>query len=102
MIRKWWGTKASLQYLYKILSLHYLQITAALIVCGFLHNTKSISLYPDRYTFWEKDGRQFVSDVLYEQKEGSPHQYIRSAGDIRNDSVIVYNHTLYSSAQKAQ
>lgn len=45
--------------------------------------------YPDRYTFWEKDGRQFVSDVLYEQKEGSPHQYIRSAGDIRNDSVIV-------------
>ncbi len=45
--------------------------------------------FPDTYTFIEMNGQQFVSDVLYEQKEGSPHKYIKSDYEIKENSVIV-------------
>jgi len=45
--------------------------------------------YPDTYLFLKADGKEYVGDVLYEQKERSPHQYVRDANEIMQDSVIV-------------
>ncbi|MCM1264030.1 MAG: FkbM family methyltransferase [Butyrivibrio sp.] len=45
--------------------------------------------FPDTYSFLKMDGKEFVDDVLYEQKERSPHQYICKKDDIKQNSVIV-------------
>ncbi len=45
--------------------------------------------FPDTFSFGETGGVQYVDDILYEQREGSPHLYIRSEDDIRGGSVIV-------------
>lgn len=45
--------------------------------------------FPDTFLFGEADGIQYVDDVLYEQKEKSPHLYLRNKNDIREGSVIV-------------
>ena len=45
--------------------------------------------FPDNYKFFKVDGKEFIDDILYEHKEGSPHQYIRESGEIEQDSVIV-------------
>lgn len=45
--------------------------------------------FPADYPFLQADGRQFVPDILFEQKDGSPHQYVRNAEEIRDGSVII-------------
>ena len=45
--------------------------------------------FPDTYQFIKIDDKEFVDDILFEQKEGSPHQYIRETSEIKQDSVIV-------------
>lgn len=45
--------------------------------------------FPDNYQFIKIDGKEYVDDILYEHREGSPHQYIRETSEIKQDSVIV-------------
>lgn len=45
--------------------------------------------FPDSYVFIQADGRERVGDILYEQKKGSPHQYIQNTNEIKPGSVIV-------------
>lgn len=45
--------------------------------------------YPDTYLFLRADGKEYVGDILYEQKKDSPHQYVSDANEITQDSVIV-------------
>ena len=45
--------------------------------------------FPDTFLFGEAEGNQYVYDILYEQKERSPHLYTRSEQDISNGSIIV-------------
>lgn len=33
--------------------------------------------YPDSYPFLERDNKEYLSDIMYEQKENSPHLYIK-------------------------
>lgn len=45
--------------------------------------------FPVNYPFLQADDHQFVPDVLFEQKEGSPHQYVQNPEDVREGSIIV-------------
>lgn len=45
--------------------------------------------FPDNYNFMEADGKELVGDILYEQKDGSPHQYVRKNDEINEGSIIV-------------
>lgn len=45
--------------------------------------------FPDTFPVRGVEGTEYVDDVLYEQKEGSPHLYIRSEDDVKEGSVIV-------------
>lgn len=45
--------------------------------------------YPDEFTFIKTDGKEYVDDVLYEQKKGSPHMYITKDNEVKDNGVIV-------------
>ena len=45
--------------------------------------------YPNFYKFSRDDNGEYVADVLYEQKEGSPHLYVRQENDIFDGSVVI-------------
>lgn len=45
--------------------------------------------FPDAYHFIIIDGKEFVDDISYEQKEGSPHQYVCKTSEIKQGGVIV-------------
>lgn len=45
--------------------------------------------FPDTYPFYKRDGKEFTGDILYEQKDGSPHQYVCKPSEIKHNSVIV-------------
>ncbi|GFI01448.1 hypothetical protein IMSAGC005_00270 [Lachnospiraceae bacterium] len=45
--------------------------------------------YPKEYAFAREDGRECVYDVLFEQGEHSPHQYITKEGQIQEGSIII-------------
>lgn len=46
--------------------------------------------YPDEYhLFWKRDGKEYITDIMCEQKENSPHLYIEDRNSILPDSVIV-------------
>ncbi len=45
--------------------------------------------YPIDYKFQKKDGKDIVTDILYEQGEDSPHLYVRADYEIPNNAVIV-------------
>lgn len=45
--------------------------------------------FPDTFLFEGADAIQYVDDILYEQKDKSPHLYLRNGNDIREGSVIV-------------
>lgn len=44
--------------------------------------------YPDDYIFVEKNGKQYIYDVLSEQYEDSPHLYIREPQKIINGCIV--------------
>lgn len=48
--------------------------------------------YPKNYRFLKKSGKEYVKDILYEQGDKSPHQYIRNEhviSDSIKDGVLV-------------
>lgn len=45
--------------------------------------------YPRNWKFEVKNGKQYVSDILYEQKEGSPHLYLNKNHQLKQGGVIV-------------
>lgn len=46
--------------------------------------------YPDTYNYFRlQDGKEYISDIMYEQKEKSPHLYIENEEDIPQGTVIV-------------
>lgn len=45
--------------------------------------------YPKDYIFPKRNGKEYISDVLYEQGENSPHLYIKNQKDIPKNSIIV-------------
>ena len=46
--------------------------------------------YPDKYQFLKKEnGKEFLPDIMYEQKKGSPHLYVKDENDIQPGAVIV-------------
>ncbi len=45
--------------------------------------------YPDHWRFKRRDGKEWLSDIMYEQKAGSPHLYIRDESVIPSGSVVV-------------
>ena len=46
--------------------------------------------YPDACSaFWKRDGKEYITDILYEQKDNSPHLYLKDESIISYGSVIV-------------
>lgn len=45
--------------------------------------------YPNTYSFFRINKKEFVSDIMWEQKENSPHLYIRDKNVIQKGDVIV-------------
>lgn len=46
--------------------------------------------YPDRFPFGRKqNGKEYLPDIMYEQKEGSPHLYLENENIIFPGSVVV-------------
>ncbi len=45
--------------------------------------------FPDDYDFQIKEGKEVVPDILYEQKDGSPHQYLPEGHKIDDGAVIL-------------
>lgn len=46
--------------------------------------------YPDAYRFiWRCNGKEYISDIMYEQKDKSPHLYIKDENIITQNSVLV-------------
>lgn len=45
--------------------------------------------FPTNYRFIKDEKGNYVTDILYEQKEDSPHLYVRGESDIKEGSVIV-------------
>lgn len=46
--------------------------------------------YPDTYDYFiRRNGKEYILDVMYEQKEKSPHLYVESEEDIPQGAVIV-------------
>lgn len=46
--------------------------------------------YPDTCRFiWKCDGKEYISDIMYEQKENSPHLYLPDEKIIMPESIIV-------------
>lgn len=46
--------------------------------------------YPDKYSFFiMRNGKEYVTDIMYEQKENSPHLYVKDENIISKGSVVV-------------
>lgn len=46
--------------------------------------------YPDTYhLFFKRDGKEYLPDVMYEQKKNSPHLYVEDENSILPGSVVV-------------
>lgn len=45
--------------------------------------------YPKQYVFSRFEGKEYVNNVLYEQGNNSPHQYVKEEDEIQNGSIIV-------------
>ncbi|WP_196590720.1 FkbM family methyltransferase [Pectinatus frisingensis] len=45
--------------------------------------------FPKNYKFIQKNGKEWVRNLLYEQGDGSPHLYLRNEEEIPNGAVIV-------------
>jgi hypothetical protein len=45
--------------------------------------------FPKSTSFIEKDGKEYMYDVISEQQDESPHLYIKNDNDVKNGAVIV-------------
>ncbi len=45
--------------------------------------------YPKNYKFHQKDGKDIVIDILYEQGNESPHLYVKDDSEIPNNAILV-------------
>ncbi len=45
--------------------------------------------FPKDYKFLRESGKEYVSNIMYEQGQGSPHRYIQEEDDIPENGVIV-------------
>ena len=45
--------------------------------------------YPDSYHFPKCNGTEFIHDIMYEQKDNSPHLYLKGENDIQTGDTII-------------
>lgn len=45
--------------------------------------------YPDTHRFSKRNGKEFIGDIMYEQKDNSPHLYLKGKDDIRAENTII-------------
>lgn len=45
--------------------------------------------YPDTYHFSKRNGKEFIEDIMYEQKENSPHLYLKNKETIQEGDIII-------------